>query len=155
MTSEAMKVFRAHWLVKAFPLAAMAVAVYALLFLPGEKTLTAILYFGFGFLWIAFLAVYILTTKVVFTGEAVQGENLLLGPYMVRYEEIERLESAHLYFIVQVYRVSETKPALSIGIGYEGLQEMLTELVERAPDDVEIVDPMGRLSSIVEHDVEE
>ena len=83
------------------------------------------------------------------------GGDLLLGPYIVRYEEIERLESTHLYFIVQVYRASETKPALSIGIGCEGLQEMLIELVERAPDDVEIVDQMGRLSSIIEHDVEE
>jgi len=154
MTSEATKVFRAHWLVKAFPFGFIILEAYYLLTAPGNITLWGGLIFGSYFLLCVLLAVYVFTTKVVFTEEAVRGENLLLGPYIVRYEEIERLESTHLYFIVQVYRASETKPALSIGIGYEGLQEMLTELVERTPDEVEIVDPMGRLGSIIEHDLE-
>lgn len=154
MPTEVEKVFRAHWLVKAFPFGFMILEASYLLTAPGNITLEGGFIFGFYFLLCVLLAVYVFTTRLVFTEEAVRGENLLLGSSVVPYTEIERLESSHLYFIVQVYRRAETDPSLSIGIGYKGLQELVTELVKRAPEDVEIIDPMGRLRSVVEEDFE-
>lgn len=150
MTSEATKVFRAHWLAKAFPLVVMAVGVEAVLFAPGERTLTGVIFFGCYFLLCGVLAAHIFTAKAIFTEEEVRVENFVFGSSAIQYEEIDRIESTHLFYIVEIYRSSE--PVVSIGVAIKGLQEMLTELIERAPDDVEIVDPMGRLGSIVHHD---
>jgi hypothetical protein len=145
---EALKedIYQLRWLAKALPLVGIGGVVYVWITAPrsqGVDGVVILLYAGI-LSFFAMTAVHFFLNRIVLTEEKVLVRRLIWDK-MVPYEEIDTLDLSNPVHPMQVYRASESWPALTIYLGIKGWKKLMFELIKRAPDDVEIIDPYDRL----------
>jgi hypothetical protein len=134
-----------HWGVKCSFIAVALFIAYVGATAPGKITLEAAFYAGilaFGF---GYAIIRSFKHEIVLTSDAIHNRGLLWTT-TVRYEEIGRLDLSDPTCMMKVIRSSNSwATALKVYPGIGGWQELIAEVAERAPNDVEVLDPFGRL----------